>query len=148
MVALGLLMTGSRAAAEDIAQETFSRALTAKIRETSGSVHGYLGTIAYRLALKEIDRASRHVSEPNSELVAPQAGPLEEILVNERDRAVTRAIRALPANHRDVLILRFYAGRTYEEIAAQLDVPLGTVKSRIFYAVKACRNSLHESGVL
>jgi len=53
---------------------------------------------------------------------------------------VASAINNLDNAHRDILLLRFYAGLSYDEIAVLLDIPLGTVKSRIFYAVKSCRD--------
>jgi RNA polymerase sigma-70 factor (ECF subfamily) len=61
---------------------------------------------------------------------------------------VARALRTLDAEHRDVLVLRFYGGYSYEEIAKIVEAPLGTVKSRIFYAVKSCRETLQQKGVL
>jgi RNA polymerase sigma-70 factor (ECF subfamily) len=148
LMALALLITGCSVAADDVVQETFVRALNARLRDTSGTVQGFLGTIAYRLALKESSRAGRNV---NLELLDPTdrtPGPLENVLINERDRLVARTIGALDDDHRDVLVLRFYGGHSYEEIAGVLKVPIGTVKSRLFYAVKSCREKLREKGVL
>jgi len=146
--ALALLITGSSTAVDDIVQDTFLKAMAAKIKNSDGTVQGYLGTIAYRLAVKESKRNQRYVEI--SELDRHESGdnPLENILNNERDRMVASAINNLDNAHRDILLLRFYAGLSYDEIAVLLDIPLGTVKSRIFYAVKSCRDMLTEKGVL
>jgi RNA polymerase sigma factor (sigma-70 family) len=63
-------------------------------------------------------------------------------------REVVRAIRMLPDHLRDVLVLRLHGGHSYEEIAEMTGISLGTVKSRIFYAVKSTRNELKNRGVV
>ena len=148
LTALALFITGSAATANDVVQETFVRALEAKIKRTTGTVMGYLATIAYRLALKEAKRVRRNVRLNELVLVDYSHNPLESILANERDRLVVQAVRALNPDQRDVLVLRFYGGHSYEEIADILQIPLGTVKSRIFHAVKNCREILRQKGAL
>jgi len=148
LAALALFVTGSAAAADDVVQETFVRALGARIQHTSGTVRGFLGTIAYRLAVKEAVRLRRNVGLDGTDVAESGTGTLDRVLSEERDRQIAEAITALNVEHRDVLILRFYGGHSYEEIAETLGIPLGTVKSRIFYAVKSCRGTLKEKGVL
>ena len=148
LMALGLLITRSGAAAEDVVQETFMRALTTAIKNTSGTVHGFLGTIAYRLALKEKQRVGRYVGLETHELLDNVEDPMEQLLKDERQRLIAGAISSLDLEYRDVLLLRCYGGHSYLEISELLDVPIGTVKSRIFYAVKSCRNILRRKGVL
>ena len=142
------MITGSAAAADDVVQETFVRALDARLKNTKGTVQGFLGTIAYRLALKESKRARRNTRLEGLDTIDPSHNPLDNVLIDERDRQVAHAIGTLDVDHRDVLVLRFYGSHSYEEIAGLLEVPLGTVKSRIFYAVKSCREVLREKGVL
>jgi len=67
---------------------------------------------------------------------------------DETDRLIVRAIHMLAIEHREVLTLRFFGGHSYEEIARMMEIPIGTVKSRIFYAMKTCREKLKEQGVL
>lgn len=148
LIALALLITGSAIAADDVVQETFIRAQGAKIKDTAGTVQGFLGTITYRLALKEAKRVRRNTKLDGLDVPNQDRSALEGILNDERDRYVAGAIRALDAEHRDVLVLRFYGGYSYEEIAGIVQAPLGTVKSRIFYAVKSCRDTLRQKGVL
>jgi RNA polymerase sigma-70 factor (ECF subfamily) len=60
---------------------------------------------------------------------------------------VLDAIRTLTREHREVLVDSFYRGRTAAEIAADRGLPAGTVRSRIFYALRALRLALQERGV-
>jgi RNA polymerase sigma-70 factor (ECF subfamily) len=148
LAALALLITGSAAATDDIVQETFLRAFEAGIRNTAGTVSGYLGTIAYRLALKEVKRLRREADLEGKYLPDDSGNPLESILTRERDRLVAEAIGALDDAHRETLVLRFYGGHSYDEIASILQIPSGTVKSRMFNAVATCRMLLRQKGVL
>jgi RNA polymerase sigma-70 factor (ECF subfamily) len=147
LVSMVLLITGSVDAAKDVAQEVFTRLLRADLPHRCGSVGGWLSTTAYRLALKERLRARRDVDIERSDPPDSAPSPLEDIIAEERQRQVVAAIRALDEEHRDVLVLRFYGGHSYEQIARLLNLPLGTVKSRIFYAVKSCQQTLHDRGV-
>jgi RNA polymerase sigma-70 factor (ECF subfamily) len=150
LLALAMLVTGSSSAAEDVVQETFIRSLQASIKHQTGTVHGFLGTIAYRLALKERMRLlrDRDIETVDLSLSHHEENPLDRMLLSEKDDHVARAIYSLNVEHRDVLILRFYADKTYEEISELLQIPLGTVKSRIFNAVKSCREILRNKGIL
>lgn len=148
LTALALFITGSAIAADDVVQETFVRALAARIKNSTGTVQGFLGTIAYRLALREAKRVRRNAELDELDLYEDGRNALDSVLSDERDRLVAEAIGTLDAEHRDVLILRLYGGCSYEEIADILQAPLGTVKSRIFYAVKSCREALRQKGVL
>jgi len=148
LTALVLMITESGAATDDIVQETFYKALTATVNNRRGTVSGYLGTIAYRLAVKESLRLRRLREISEIDFSDNGSNPLENMLVDERDRLVATAIRKLDDEHRDVLLLRFYGGNSYEEMAELLSVPLGTIKSRLFYAVRRCRKLLKDKGVI
>ena len=82
--ALALLITGSPSATDDVVQETFVRAFDARIKNTSGTVSGFLGTIAYRLALKEAKRVRKNVDFEGMNLLDPDDSPLENVL-NSKD---------------------------------------------------------------
>jgi len=59
---------------------------------------------------------------------------------------IEEALRRLGDAHREVLVETYYRCRPYAEVAAQLGVPEGTVKSRVYYALRALRNALEEMG--
>jgi len=142
------LVTGSLATAKDLVQEAFLRLLRCQPQHQRGSFKAYLATIAFRLALKEKARAQRHTDIDNFEFSDQAVSPLDTVLRKERDRQLAAVITALPDHHRLVLVLRFYGEHSYEEIARILELPLGTVKSRLFNAVQACRHGMREKGIV
>jgi RNA polymerase sigma-70 factor (ECF subfamily) len=140
-------MTGSVDAAHDLAQEAFVRLLDCPVRHRQGNFKAFLTTTAYHLALKEIRRTSRSPRMEGGEIESHGPSPLEESIHNETERAIIRAVQSLPEEQRDVFALRFIAGHSYEEIAGITGIPVGTVKSRLFYAVRSCRDKLKRQGV-
>jgi RNA polymerase sigma-70 factor (ECF subfamily) len=148
LVSVVLLITGSPDAAKDIAQEAFTRLFSVELAHRSGTVGGWLSTTAYHLAVKECQRAHRQEQIEGVDPPDAAPSPLDGMLIEERDRHLAAAIRALDPLHREILVLRFYGGQSYEDIARLLNVPLGTVKSRIFYAVKSCQQTLRDRGLL
>ena len=59
---------------------------------------------------------------------------------------VEEGLRRLGEDHRRVLVETYYRGRPYAEVAAELGIPEGTVKSRVYYALRALRLALEEMG--
>jgi RNA polymerase sigma-70 factor (ECF subfamily) len=68
-----------------------------------------------------------------------QRWPDQSAEISEDAKRVRRAVTSLPEEHRLVVELRFFAGATLDEIAAALDCPLGTVKSRLHHALEKLR---------
>jgi RNA polymerase sigma-70 factor (ECF subfamily) len=60
---------------------------------------------------------------------------------------LTDALRGLSAAHREVVFETYFRGRTVQEAAESLGLPVGTVKSRVYYALRALRIALEEQGV-
>ncbi|MBU1636863.1 RNA polymerase sigma factor [bacterium] len=142
LMKLALLVSGDPPAAEDAVQETFVRLLDYGEEQTKGSFAALAGTIVYRLALKERLRANKQAALEGFDQAGDTVSPLEAVLNREQDRQLVKALFALDESHRDILILRFYGEHDYSEIAKLTGLPLGTVKSRIFYAVKKCREKM------
>lgn len=61
---------------------------------------------------------------------------------------VVDALRSISGPHRDVIALAYFGGETIERIARRLDVPVGTVKSRLYYGLRSLRNELEERGIV
>jgi RNA polymerase sigma-70 factor, ECF subfamily len=125
--------------ADDLVQDTMVRALEkAHLYQHDTNLRGWLVTIMHNEhvnATRRIMRAPVHVSdEAVGELgrAETQEAPVEL-------REVRRAVRRLPAEQRTPLVLHWLHGLKYEEIAAKMGVPLGTVQSRISRARKALR---------
>jgi RNA polymerase sigma-70 factor, ECF subfamily len=130
-------MCGDPQLAEDAAQDAFIQAwLHLSAFRPGTSLRNWLYRIAVNAALDSLRRAPKTPFDEfeNLSLSDPQAGPEDALLQKERTQAVQQAIVCLPEASRAVLVLREYGGLSYQEIAAALDIPLGTVMSRLNYA--------------
>jgi RNA polymerase sigma-70 factor (ECF subfamily) len=148
LIRIAALITGSIDAAKDVVQETFYRLINTRIKHQEGNFKSYLTTIAYRLALKEKYRVNKNRSIIEYDFEDHSLSAIEKHINEETQKNVFNAIYSLNPDHRDILVLRFYGEHSYEEIAHITQIPIGTVKSRIFYAVKACSEKLKGKGVL
>ncbi len=87
-------------------------------------------------------RRRRPAGTAVEELVAPGAAPDAVLETQQRDRGLQRALRELPPEQRQIVVLRDYSDLSYAEIAAVLDLPAGTVMSRLHRARLALRQRL------
>jgi RNA polymerase sigma-70 factor (ECF subfamily) len=147
LVKMASCITGSLDSAHDLAQESFVRLLHAEISHRNGSFKSYLGTIAYRLSLKERKRHRSNHDLDTGSVADDSPSPLELAIQHETDRIIVGVIQSLANEQREILALRYFGGHSYEEIAQITEIPIGTVKSRIFYAVKICQEKLKARGV-
>jgi RNA polymerase sigma-70 factor (ECF subfamily) len=145
-----LRMVGDAPAAEDLTQECFLRVWRARDRYQPAAFRTWLFTIARRLALDELKRRAAHpvslAAETFDDAVcaggggplagAEPASPQEIVMARELARVLDQALRGLPAELRETALLRDVEGLSYDEIAAVLDCPIGTVKSRLNAARK------------
>ena len=148
LLAITSLITGSIDSGKDAVQETFIRLMNAKIANRDGNFKSYITTIAYRLALKEKSRFGKYRNIEEYEIPDENDMHSADDSMNANQNEIFRAISSLPENQKKILVLRFYGELSYEAIANIEKLPLGTVKSRIFYAVKACRENLRVKGIL
>jgi RNA polymerase sigma-70 factor, ECF subfamily len=136
-----------RHVAEDLLQECFVRAYRNlhRVDQSVESLAPWLHRIALNLAYS---RMSQHRAPlPALEVVAsilasPLLGPDREIEKSELKRAVWDAVEALDDKYRLVVVLYYLEELPLSEIAARLNMPVGTVKSRLFYARQQLRNAL------
>ena len=134
--ALGLY-TGNAAVAEELAQEALVRAWRhwRKVSEADDPA-AWVFVVGFNLAKSHLRRLR---AEGRARRRLPRASEvLQPDLANED--AMARALAALPHGQRIVLVLRYYAGFTLQEIATHLDVPLSTVKSRSARGLHRLRN--------
>lgn len=128
-------MCGDAALAEDAAQLAFIRAWQHLAAfQPRATFRSWLYRIAVNAALDAIRKEKPGDNIEKMELAAP--GERMEARVEQQERAqwVRKAILALPEAARVVLVLREYQALSYREIADALDIPLGTVMSRLSYA--------------
>jgi RNA polymerase sigma-70 factor (ECF subfamily) len=136
-------MCGNPGLAEDAAQEAFLRAwVNLASYKPKGSLRNWLYRIAINAALDVLRRTPEETLEDEqARMLADQAAGPEAVLI-EKERVVLlqQAMQSLPEAARSVIVLREYGGLSYQEIASVLEVPVGTVMSRLNYA----RNRLRE----
>jgi RNA polymerase sigma-70 factor (ECF subfamily) len=119
---------------EDLLQETFVQALRRQDRlAEAASPRAWLFGIARHVGLTAARRYRPGATLAESQLAAE---------ANPEIAAMREAIAALPEILRDTLDLRLRAGLSYEEIAEALDIPIGTVRSRLHSALMRLRQSL------
>jgi len=135
---------GDAGLAEEAVQETFLRAWRAGERfdPQIGSLRTWLFAILRNVTI-DLGRA-RAVRPPVAEAgVEPAVEPFEEALLAWQ---LEEAMRRIGDQHRRVLVETHYRGRPYAEVAEELGVPEGTVKSRVYYGLRALRVALEEIG--
>ena len=136
VVNLAFRFTGDREQALDVMQETFVYLLKKfpGFRLTC-QMKSFLYPAVKHLALNSVARAIRY--EPGevlfNALEAPEVQPSEH-------ESLCAALRKLPAAQRETVVLRFLEGFDLAEIAETLEVPVGTVKSRLHHALEALRH--------
>lgn len=137
---------GSAHLAEDAVQETFARAWRSRHRfdASRGSLRTWLYSIERNLL---VDMAR---SRQRQEIRDARLGDAEPIVDHVESAIaswqVEEAVRQLTAAHRTVVVEIYFRGRTSKEMADRLAVPEGTVRSRLFYALKALKLTLEEMG--
>lgn len=138
------------AEAEEVVEAVFWQAWQQAARYTGdrGSPAAWLLSIARSRALDRLRTLRRRREEqPVDETVFAAApamdDPLAELDAADRARHVSGALAALPPEQRQVLELAYFEGLSQTEIAAQLDVPLGTIKTRARLALRKLRDHLH-----
>ena len=138
-------LTHDRGAAEDVAQETFMRAwrhpevLTLEPHQ----VRAWLLTVTRHLVIDRSRAAAARLHEV-SDGVPEYHAAADPDHTDRVDTAlmVADAVAKLSDEHREIVHAVFYADRSRDEVAASLDLPVGTVKSRTHYALAALRRTL------
>lgn len=135
-------LTRNAADAEDLVQETFLRAYRAFAGYTPDTnARAWLYTILYRVRADHYRRAGRSPQTVELEGEGPGVAPAQDLLSRGQED-VARALEALPECFRSAVVLRDMREFSYEEIAGILDIPLGTVMSRIHRGRALLRKAL------
>lgn len=145
------LLNGDRAAAEDVLQETWVRAWRHfdQLSEQKGSVRGWLTRVAHNIAMDQ-HRARRarptEVGWSDFETTREAApdNPAKEV---EERILVEQLLEPLSDQHRNTIVEVYFAGHTASGAASVLGVPVGTVKSRVFHALRTMRSKAEAVGV-
>lgn len=149
------LCGGDRSLAEDLVQDTFVRLLRSIDRyRHPAPFKPWLYAIATNQARDHFKRAEmRHTDSASDEEARweaagdPQAGPEDRASLAGDARQVAAAVAALPLHQREAILLRYAQECSLAEIAQALDVPVGTVKSRLSLGLRALRARLEVGGM-
>jgi RNA polymerase sigma-70 factor (ECF subfamily) len=144
---LAYRLSGNRADAEDLTQETFVRVFRSLSQFSPGTFEGWLHRITTNLFLDMVRRRARirfdALPEDAAErLPSSAAGPEQYYDEMHLDPEIQDALDALPADFRAAVVLCDLEELSYEEIAATLGVKVGTVRSRIHRGRVLLRNAL------
>ena len=140
-------MCGDALVAEDAAQETFIRAwqsLSSYRPQTP--LRNWLYRIAFNAAMDMLRKEKRILPNAIEDLNLNDGQPGLEFQVSQQERTqlVQKAILSLPDASRAVLVLREYEELSYQDISSTLDIPVGTVMSRLNYARKLLKEKLEQ----
>ena len=141
-VARGVLR--NNADAEDVAQEALLRAYRRfeRLRD-HGRFRAWLVRIAFRLAIDRVRSSKRReVRETLWSATWPRPSTEDLAATSEFQAHLDRAMEELPEKHRLVLLLGAIEGHSLDEVAEMLSLPVGTVKSRLFFARKQLAEKL------
>ena len=149
-------VVGGEEEARDLCQETFLRAYRGLgTFKKEARFSSWLYQIALNVSRDRLRRRRlrNHVSldemAEDGDVPWAQGGPSALDLVESRDlsRAVAHAVAALPEEQREVIVLKEYEDLTFQEIALILDVPLSTVKTRLYRGLGQLRLQLTRQGI-
>jgi RNA polymerase sigma-70 factor (ECF subfamily) len=153
---VALRLTGNAADADDLVQETMLKAYRAWDQYERGTnAKGWLLTILRHAFINEYRRRTRRPATVDLDAIEPFAvfpdvqedDPQGRFFDQIVDDEVLRAIDGLPEQFREAVVLSDVEGMSYEEVANILDVPIGTVKSRLFRARRMLQGKLYEYAV-
>lgn len=146
---------GDEDAAADVTQQAFLSAFRNLRTFRGGSLRSWLSRITVNACYDELRHGSRTKNIPlqtyNEDgeemesaawLTDPGPSPEEQVERSDLEDAIQNSLQALPEHYRTVAVLVDVEGLSYEEVAAALSLPVGTVKSRLARARNALRNSL------
>jgi RNA polymerase sigma-70 factor, ECF subfamily len=136
------LTLGDAQLAEDIVQETFLRAwryLSEHPEISPEAFRPWLYTVARRLVIDSLRSRRARPPEYITDDLTRVAAPDNDIEMFVTAEAIRDALRALNPEHRTIFIELYYRGRSVADIAAEMGVPAGTIKSRSYYARQAFR---------
>jgi RNA polymerase sigma-70 factor (sigma-E family) len=147
LIRLAVVMLGDRSAAEDVVQDSFCALYRRWEHLTDADkALSYLRSSILNGCRSELRRRSRNQRRAaRAPVPADSASAEADVLVSEEHREVLAALRRLPPRQREVLVLRFYLDLPEPEIATEMGVARGTVKSTMSRGLSALAQLLEES---
>jgi RNA polymerase sigma factor (sigma-70 family) len=149
--ALAVDITGDRAAAEDVTQDVFGHLweLPEAYDPHRGSLGSWLCLVARSRALDWTSRRTPERHHAAAVATVDEQADIDETVTWRAEATVVReAVRALPAPQREAVLLAFYGGHSYREVANQLSIPVGTANSGLRQGLTALAERLATEGII
>ena len=148
---LALRVSGDRTVAEDIAQDVFVHVWERpwSFDPGRGRLRGWLATIAHHRAIDHLRRTQvrrRYAAAEGGEQ-APPPSPEEATVAAVVARRVRAAVGDLPAPQQAAIVLAYFEGKTFRQVAEILGVPEGTAKSRLRLGLRRVADRLRSEGI-
>ena len=141
---LALAIAGRQELAEDAVHEAFVR-LWRRRRAPAGDLVAYVFAAVRNAAIDQLRRRRTTAGEADVSIYDGAAVPPDAAMAAaERSRLLREAVEALPADQREAVVLRIYAGLTFQQVAEALGQPLPTVASRYRRALERVRQRLRD----
>ena len=143
------LTFGDQHLAEDIVQETFLRVWQrpSTITTHHKSLRPWLFTVASNLVCDHKRRRQARPTEIYGEIDVDKPATTDHMANTLATHDMSTALNRLSPEHRTVLTYVYYRGKSLAETATTLNLPLGTVKSRVYYALRALRVAIDDLGL-
>jgi RNA polymerase sigma-70 factor (ECF subfamily) len=149
---LAMRITADHAAAEDVTQDVFVHLWQHPDRYDPhrGALRSWLCLLARSRALDWLRRCrTQDRYHAAAAAIAPMPAEVDDGVVWQAEaKAVREAVAALPDRQREAVLLAYYRGRTYREVARDLEIPEGTAKGRLKAALSGLADSLAAEGIL
>ncbi len=138
------LTFGDQHLAEDLLQEVLLRAWRTPelVNDRSDSARAWLTTVARNIVIDRLRRNGRRPQEASGDVLPQIAEPTCEIERVVTSLTVRDAMAKLTPTRREILIEMYFRQRSVNEVSESLGIPVGTVKSRAYYALRALRVEL------
>jgi RNA polymerase sigma factor (sigma-70 family) len=149
---LAVRIVRDRDLAADVVQDAFLAVWknAASFDPTRGQSSTWILTMTHNKAVDLVRREQRRradqLDEERTEVPSTEPAPDQLAWLSSARGQIREAMATLPAAHREVIELAYFGGYTQSELAEMLSVPMGTIKSRTFAALKALRKALEDTG--
>jgi RNA polymerase sigma-70 factor (ECF subfamily) len=146
LYAFAYRVMGRSTAAEDAFQETFLKVFRNRASYKTGApFRPWVYQICLNICRDQLRKDQRRPEaelKPELPVLDPSPGPEELSAQSDTSEKIRRAVESLPEKQQEVFVLSYYQSLSYPEIAEILDIPVGTIKSRMFHASKLLAEAL------
>lgn len=145
-VGAATLLLGNRQDALEVSQDAFVRAWRRIKRfEPGRPFYPWYATVLRHMCIDRLrKRKITRDLQPDDARAQPDSDPVLQAERKELRDRVRKAVQELPLKHREVIVMQHFQDMSYRQMAEALDVPEGTVMSRLYYARRALRQKLAE----